>query len=62
MEQTFVLKLTLGLNVKTGSAQGHVEDVRTGKALRFHSVSELLIFLESTTKQNNNLEATEDEQ
>jgi hypothetical protein len=61
MEQTFVLKLTRELNVKTGSAQGHVEDVRTGKALRFHSVCELLSFLENTVKQNN-LEAAEDEQ
>jgi hypothetical protein len=48
MEQTFVLKLVRELNVKTGSAQGHVEDVRTGEACRFHSISELLEFLEHT--------------
>jgi oligoribonuclease (3'-5' exoribonuclease) len=48
MEQIFVLKLMRELNTKTGSAQGHVEDVRTGKACRFHSISELLAFLEQT--------------
>lgn len=45
-----MLKLMRELNVKTGSTQGHVEDVKTGKALRFHSVSELLTFLENTMK------------
>lgn len=53
MEQTFVLKLIRELNLETGSAQGHVEDVNTGKALRFQSLSELLGFLENTTKQRN---------
>jgi len=51
MEATFVLKLVRELNLETGSAQGHVEDVTTGKARRFYSISELLAFLEQTMQQ-----------
>ena len=51
MEQTFVLKLVRELNLETGSAQGHIEEVRTGKALRFYSISELLAFLENIMKR-----------
>jgi hypothetical protein len=58
MEQTFVLKLAREINARTDSAQGHIEDVRSGKAIRFHSVSELLIFLEDTMQQNSNPENT----
>lgn len=53
MEHIFVLKLARELNLETGAAQGHVEDVRTGKAARFSSVSELLAFLESGGKLKN---------
>ncbi len=51
MQQTFVLKLTRELDLETGSAQGHIEEVRTGKALRFYSIHELLAFIENTMKQ-----------
>lgn len=51
MQQTFVLKLTRELDLETGSAQGHIEEVKTGKALRFYSIDELLAFLENTMKQ-----------
>lgn len=60
MEKTFVLKLARELNLETGSAHGHVEDVKTGKALRFQSLSELLSFLENTTKQKNMPEGIQD--
>lgn len=59
MEQTFVLKLVHGLDLKAGSARGHVEDVNTGKALRFHSVYELLAFLENAAKERSSLESKE---
>ena len=59
MEETFVLKLVRELNVKTGSAQGRVEDVKTGKTLRFDSVSEPLIFLENATKERSRPESNE---
>jgi hypothetical protein len=36
MEQVFALRLGREFNLGTGSAQGHIEDVRTGKAL--HSI------------------------
>lgn len=51
MQLTFVLKLTRELDLETGSAQGHIEEVRTGKALRFYSIHELLAFLENATNQ-----------
>lgn len=59
MGQTFVLKLIHGLDPKTGSAHGHIEDVNTGKALRFHSIYELLTFLENTTKERASLKSKE---
>ena len=61
MEQTFVLKLTRELDLEIGSAQGHIEEVRTGKALRFSSIDELLAFLENTMKQSAKPKDREDE-
>lgn len=60
MDKTFVLKLARELNLETGSAHGHVEDVKTGKALRFHSVSELLAFLEKTVNRKETPATTEE--
>lgn len=59
MEQIFVLKLVQGLDVKAGSARGHIEDVNTGKALRFCSIYELLAFLENAVKERSRLESKE---
>jgi hypothetical protein len=59
VKQTFVLKLEGELSPTTGRAQGHVEDVQTGKAIRFSCVADLLAFLQKTVKQNNERERTE---
>jgi hypothetical protein len=59
MKQTFVLKLEGELSPANGRAQGHVEDVQTGRAIRFSYVADLLAFLQKTMKQNNDPETTE---
>jgi hypothetical protein len=53
MKRAFVLKLDAGMNISQDIATGYVEDVATGRELRFRSVRQLLEFLEEVVKNTN---------
>lgn len=53
MKRAFVLKLDEGMNISQGMVSGYVEDVATGRELRFRSANQLLEFLEEVVKNAN---------
>lgn len=53
MKRAFVLKLDEGMNISQGLVSGYVEDVTTGRELRFRSANQLLEFLEEVVKNAN---------
>jgi hypothetical protein len=53
MKRAFVLKLDDGIDINEGVAAGYVEDVATGRELRFRSAKQLLEFLEEVVKNTN---------
>ena len=46
MKRAFVIRLSPETNPAEGTFQGHVEEVDTGRELRFRSLEEFLAFLQ----------------
>jgi hypothetical protein len=46
MKRAFVLRLTPDTNPAKGKFQGHVEEVDTGRELKFRTVEEFLAFVQ----------------
>ena len=46
MKRAFVIRLSPDANPAKGKFQGHVEEVDTGRELKFRSVEEFLAFLQ----------------
>lgn len=46
MKRAFVLRLSPDTNPAKGNFQGHVEEVDTGRELKFRSVEEFLAFVQ----------------
>jgi len=46
MKRAFVLRLSPEANPAKGTFQGHVEEVDTGRELRFRSLEEFLAFVQ----------------
>jgi hypothetical protein len=46
MKRAFVIRLTPDTNPAKGKFQGHVEEVDTGRELKFRSVEEFLAFVQ----------------
>jgi hypothetical protein len=46
MKRTFVVRLSPEANPAEGKFQGHVEEVDTGRELRFRSLEEFLAFVQ----------------
>ena len=60
MQRGFVIQLQPGSEVEPAKFAGHVEHVDTGRAKRFHSIEELVRFMEQTLaeiKQQEEVEA-----
>src|SRR5271165_6839451 len=46
MKRAFVIRLSPDTNPEKGKFQGHVEEVDTGRELKFRSVDEFLVFVQ----------------
>ena len=46
MKRAFVIRLSPETNPEKGKFEGHVEEVDTGRELKFHSLEEFLAFLQ----------------
>ena len=49
MKRAFVIRLSPDTNPAKGKFQGHVEEVDTGRELKFRSLEEFLAFLQECT-------------
>jgi hypothetical protein len=46
MKRAFVIRLSPDTNPEKGKFQGHVEEVDTGRELKFRSLEEFLVFVQ----------------